>query len=241
MLTAVELLGQQARHWRIELDSTSLHSLSLYADILANYKLANVIGTRERDKIVLDHLIDALSCYVLDDVRCRRSLIDVGSGAGLPGIPLSIIRPELKVTLLEATQKKVRFLQHAREILRLPNLEVLHGRAEEVARTKHREAYDLATARALAALPVVLEYCGPLVGVGGVIIAMKGHLSEKELFQGATAARELRLKLREVRKVEFCSQLPAKERSLAVYDKPAATPRSFPRQPGIAKKRPLGA
>jgi 16S rRNA (guanine527-N7)-methyltransferase len=240
VLAPVEALQLQAHQWNIELDPARLRSLSLYADLLANYNLANVIGTRERDKIVLDHLIDALSCYLLEDVHCRSSLIDVGSGAGLPGIPLSIIRPELKVTLLEATQKKVRFLQYAREILCLPNVNVLHGRAEEVARTEYRGTFELATARALAALPVLLEYCGPLVGVGGLIIAMKGHLPEEELSQGVTAAGTLRLKLRDVRQVEFCSQLPPKERSLAVFYKSAVTPSSFPRRPGLAKKRPLG-
>lgn len=241
MLTPVELLQSQASDWGLELDSAQLHSLSAYAHLLASYKLANVIGTKEREKIVLEHLVDALSCCLLEDLYQGGSLIDVGSGAGLPGIPLSIARPELQVTLLEATKKKVSFLQHVRESLSLPNLEILHARVEEVAKETYNEAFDLATARALAALPVVLEYCAPLINVGGTIIAMKGRLSEQELFQGVEAARELQLKLREIQQVEFCPQSSLKERSLAVFDKPTATPSRFPRRVGLAKKRPLGA
>ena len=241
MLTPVELLGLQVRDWGLELDSARLQSLSTYANLLASYKLANVIGTKEREKIVLEHLVDALSCCLLEDLYQGGSLIDVGSGAGLPGIPLSIARPELQVTLLEATEKKVSFLRHAREILSLPNVQILHARVEEVARKTYNEAFNLATARALASLPVVLEYCAPLINVRGTIIAMKGRLPEQELFEGVAAARELRLKLREIRQVEFRSNLRLKERALAVFDKPTTTPSRFPRREGLAKKRPLGA
>jgi 16S rRNA (guanine527-N7)-methyltransferase len=241
MLTAIELLGLQASDWGVELDSAQLRSLSVYADLLAGYKLANVLGTKERDKIVLEHLLDALSCCLLEDLYQGSSLIDVGSGAGLPGIPLAIARPELKVTLLEATKKKVGFLLYAREILSLSNLEIIHVRVEEVARDPYKEAFNLATARALAALSVILEYCAPLINIGGTIIAMKGRLSEQELSQGVMAAREVRLTLREVRQVEFRPQLALKARLLAVFDKHTATPSRFPRRVGLAKKRPLGA
>jgi len=241
VLTPVELLGLQARDWGLELDSARLQSLSAYANLLASYKLGNVIGTKEREKIVLEHLVDALSCCLLEDLYQGGSLIDVGSGAGLPGIPLSIAQPELQVTLLEATEKKVSFLRHAREICSLPNVQILHARVEEVPRKTYNEAFNLATARALASLPVVLEYCAPLINVRGTIIAMKGLLPEQELFEGVVAAGELRLKLREVRQVEFRSQMPLKERALAVFDKPTTTPSRFPRRVGLAKKRPLGA
>lgn len=240
VLTAIELLELQAWEWGLGLDPPQLRALSRYADLLADYNLANVIGTRNPDKIVLEHVIDALSCHHIEDLYRRSSLIDIGSGAGLPGIPLSITRPDLKVTLLEATAKKVRFLRYIRETLNLSNLEVLHARAEEVAKKAYKEAFNLATARALAALPVVLEYCAPFIGVGGTIIAMKGHLRDEELACGVTAACELQLTLREVRQVEWHPQLPSKERWLAVFDKPSSTPSRFPRRVGLAKKRPLG-
>lgn len=240
-MTAIEQLRVQARSWGIELDHSRLSLLGEYADLLAGYELANVIGTKDRKQIVLEHLVDSLSCLAAEDVQCNGSLIDVGTGGGLPGIPLSIACPELRVTLLEATEKKVRFLEYVKTELGLDNLEVLHVRVEDVGRKPEcREAFDLATARALAALPVVVEYCAPLVRPGGKIVAMKGRLPEEELSQGIKASRELGAELHEVLKVDYRVQLPQKERRLVVLDKVRATPSRFPRRVGLAKKRPLG-
>ncbi len=146
------------------------------------------------------------------------------------------------MTLLEVTEKKVRFLEYAKAQLDLGNLEVLHARVEEAGRDPRcRDAFDLATARALATLPVVLEYCAPLVRTGGAILAMKGRLPEEELSRGVAASHQLGAKLREVLKVEYRAQLPQKERRLVVFDKVRATSGRFPRRVGLAKKRPLGA
>ena len=242
MCRAIERLRLQSTEWGIELESAQITLLGAYADLLANYERANVIGTRDRDQIVLGHILDALSCLLVSDFYRVHSVVDVGTGAGLPGIPLTIARPDLHVTLLEATLKKAHFLQHAREMLSLPNTEVLHARAEEVgARTHYREVFELATTRALASLPVVSEYCAPLVRPGGTVLAMKGRLPRGELPQGVSASRELGMVLREVRQVKHHAGLPQKERSLVVFDKVAPTAGAFPRRPGLAKKRPLGA
>jgi 16S rRNA (guanine527-N7)-methyltransferase len=144
--------------------------------------------------------------------------------------------------LLEATERKVRFLNFVKAHLKLANLEVLHARAEDAGRdSRYREAFDLATARALAALPVVLEYCAPLARIGGKVLAMKGRLQEEEVSQGEAAARELGAKLNDMPAVGYGPQLPQKERRLVVFDKVSATPARFPRRVGIARKRPLGA
>ncbi len=223
------------------MDLTQLALLSAYADLLATYELANVIGTKDREQIILEHLLDSLSCLMSGQVRLEDSVVDVGTGGGLPGIPLRIAFPKIHVSLLEATEKKVRFLELVGLELGLENLEVLHARAEDAGREPvYRESFDLATARALAPLPVVLEYCTPLVRPGGTILAMKGLLSEEELSQGVNASRELGLELREVLKVEYIAQIPQKERRLVVFDKNYATPGRFPRRMGLAKKRPLG-
>ena len=143
--------------------------------------------------------------------------------------------------MLEATEKKVRFLNYVRENLGLQNLEIIQGRVEDKGkRAAYREAFDFAVARALAELPVVVEYCAPLVRVGGQILAMKGRLPEKELSRGLVAARELGVEVREVREVQYRAELPQKERRLVVFDKLYATPDKFPRRVGLAKKRPLG-
>jgi 16S rRNA (guanine527-N7)-methyltransferase len=238
----LEQLRLQAESWGVQLSRPQLSVLSDYADLLADYKLANVIGTRERHTIILEHLSDALSCYVLEDLRQVGSVIDIGAGGGLPGIPLGIVRSDLSVALLEAVEKKVRFLSHARAALGLPNIEVLHARAEDAGRQPaYREAFDLATARALATLPVVVEYCAPFVRVGGIILAMKGPLTREELSIGVAASRELGMELREVRQVRYRAHLLQKERNLVVLDKVGATYSRFPRRVGLAKKRPLGA
>ena len=237
----MQQLRLQSADWGLELDCSQMSLLSVYADLLAEYELANVIGTKDRDKIILEHLTDALSCFVVKDLRRATYIIDVGTGAGLPGIPLAIAHSGLRVALLEAAEKKVRFLEYVRMMLDLRNLEVLHARAEDVGRrSEYREAFDLATARALAALPVVVEYCAPLVRPGGVILAMKGRLPEEELSKGMEASRQLGVALREVREVKYRAQFPQKERYLVVFDKIDVTPDTFPRRMGLAKKRPLG-
>jgi len=241
MTPAIEQLQVQLESWEVDLNHSQLSSLSLYADLLATYELANIIGTKDREKIILEHLSDSLSCLAPGCVRSGDSVIDVGAGGGLPGVPLSIASPKIHMSLLEAAQKKVRFLEYARLELGLENIEVLDDRAEDVGRKpEYREAFDLATARALASLPVVLEYCTPPVRPGGAILAMKGRLPEEELAQGVEASGDLGVELREVKKVDFIAQLPQKERSLVIFDKVHATSGRFPRRVGIAKKRPLG-
>ena len=241
MRAAIEHLRAQASEWHLELDPSQLALLSAYADILAGYEHANVIGTTDTGQIVTEHLIDSLSCLLVGDLRSSSSVIDVGTGGGLPGVPLAISCPALSVTLLEATEKKVRFLHYAREQLGLQNLALIRGRVEEEGkRASNREAFEVAVARALAELPVVLEYCAPLVRIGGLIVAMKGRLTEEELFQGEAASRALGLELREVSKVPYRTDLPQKERRLVVFDKNRAIPDKYPRRIGLAKKRPLG-
>jgi 16S rRNA (guanine527-N7)-methyltransferase len=243
MAEAIEQLRSQSEDWGIELDISQVRLLASYADLLSGYELANVIGTRDWNQIVLEHLVDSLSCLKVIDAQRDNCLIDVGAGGGLPGIPLSVACPDLRVVLLETTEKKVRFLDYVRAELKLENLKVLHARAEEAAgrESTFREAFDLATARALAPLPVVLEYCAPFVRIGGKVLAMKGRLQEEELIQGVAAARALAAELSETLEVDYRSQFPQKERRLLVFDKTGLTPASFPRRIGLAKKRPLGS
>ncbi len=238
---AIEHLRLQSARWGLSLSPSHVSLLIEYATILASYELANVVGTTSGEAIILDHLVDSLSCFMVEDLHRKNSLVDVGTGAGLPGIALAIARSELHVTLLEATQKKTRFLTYVAQELGLRNLEVLPARAEEIGRcSTYREAFDLATARAVAALPVVLEYCAPFVRMGGVILAMKGRLPGEELSQGVAASQQLGIALREVRFVNYSAPLPQKERQLVIFDKVDATPAQFPRRVGLAKKRPLG-
>ncbi|QIN80568.1 16S rRNA (guanine(527)-N(7))-methyltransferase RsmG [Rubrobacter marinus] len=238
---AMRLLDDQASEWGIGLGPEQLGLLRQYADSLANYTAANVIGTREPQRIVLDHILDSLSCLTLGGEQWQGNLLDVGSGGGLPGIPLAVAQAELSVTLLESIEKKVVFLQKVRDDLSLTNLTIHSGRAEEAGRKRtFRDAYDVAVSRALAALPVVVEYCAPFVQEGGWVLAMKGRLEQDELIAGEKAARKLQAELHEVTQVRLMPELEQKHRQIVVFRKTGPTPTGYPRRIGLAKKRPLG-
>jgi len=215
--------------------------LQEYARLLARYDCANVIGTRDLDRIMMDHVLDSLSCF-LHEPLCRAGrLADVGSGGGLPGIPIKIMRPDLATTLVESTGKKARFLQHAVDVLSLRGVEVANTRVEDLGRTRaHRGAYDVVTCRAVARLSVVAEYCVPLLEPGGCAIAMKGRFEPKELAEGNRAVGTLGARVAEITKVSMLPEVGEKERNLVILEKIRATPDRYPRRSGIVAKRPLG-
>ena len=212
-----------------------------FARLLGTYDQANVIGTREPGSILLDHILDSLSCFLFGPLVGAQRLADVGSGGGLPGIPIKIAQPTLQATLIESTGKKVRFLRHAVERLGLGGVEVLDGRVEEVAHARgYRETYDVVTARAVARLSVVAEYCVPLLRVGGHVISMKARLQTEELSEGELAAQRLGAKVSEVLQVPHLPEVGPKERRLVILEKVRDTPKEYPRKVGVPAKKPLG-
>lgn len=213
-----------------------------YTARLGGYSQANVVGTREWSRLLLDHILDSLSCLLHTPVLGSGRLVDVGSGGGLPGIPIKIVRPSAELTLLEATGKKAKFLRQVSEDLGLKNTEVVNERAEIVGREPgYREKYDVATARALAPLPTISEYCLPLVKKGGCLLAMKARPDSAEIEAGRKAASLLGGEVSEVVEVDFLPELPAKQRCLVIVNKVSETPREYPRRTGIPKKSPLGS
>ena len=240
VLEAMQLLEMQSRDWGLSLTSSQLQLMRQYAELIASYDAANVIGSRDLRTIVLDHVADSLSC-IEAGIELRGRLIDVGAGAGLPGVPLAIAHLHMDVTLLEATEKKAKFLRHAEEVLGVLNLNVLNMRAEDAGMSKDlRDTFDLAVARALSSLPVVLEYCAPFVKPGGSILSMKGRIDEDEIAAGRRAAARLGAELREVTRVDLREDFEQKHRHIVVFRKVAPTPSGYPRRVGLAKKRPLG-
>ncbi len=238
---AASTLQRQTRQWGVALTLDQVSLLAHYAELLAGYQRANVIGPRDRNTVLLEHVTDALSCLLTGQIKARTSIVDVGTGGGIPGIPLRIAHPTLRLTLLEATAKKTRFLTTVVSELGLRDVEVVNQRAEAVGNmASYRESFDVAVARAVAALPVVVEYCAPLVRAGGTIIAMKARPSGEELSAGAGAAKALGAELETVYEVEFTPEMVQKDRTLIVFRKTAATPKRFPRRVGLAKQRPLG-
>ncbi len=198
----------------------------------------NLTAIVEPEEVALKHFVDSATVLKAVEPARDEELIDVGSGGGFPGVPLAILRPDLRVTLVEASQKKAGFLERLRERLELENVTVVTGRAEEVGRQAgHRERYGIAVARAVAPLAVLWEYLLPLVYAGGAAVAQKGPGVTKELAEGARAARALGGGEAEIRR--FTLPRGAGERHVVVVRKVAGTPRQYPRRPGVPAKKPL--
>jgi 16S rRNA (guanine527-N7)-methyltransferase len=228
----------------VALDDAQLDQFRRFRDLLldANTRV-NLTAITDPAEVVTRHFLDSLTCLlaVTPDQRARPlRLLDVGSGAGFPGIPLAIAFPAWSVTSLEATGKKARFQQEAVAALGLANVAVLTGRAEEFARkSEHRGRYDLVTARAVAALPTLLEYCCPFAHVGGRIIApKKGDLAD-EVAAGTKAASLLGAKL--LAPIPITIPPLADGRVLLVAEQRRACPDQYPRPAGAPAKHPLGA
>ena len=185
------------------------------------------------------HFLDSLSCTCVMQDRPSERVIDVGTGAGFPGLPLKIINPGMRLTLVESVGKKASFLRHIVDVLKLEGVEVLQERAETVGHmAQHREKYDWSIARAVAIMPVLAEYLLPLAKVGGAMLAMKGESGPAEAQSAEKAFRLLGGHLQKIAPV----QLPgvAEERYLVVVEKIAATPQTYPRRVGTPAKKPLG-
>jgi 16S rRNA (guanine527-N7)-methyltransferase len=181
------------------------------------------------------HVADSLVALELHAVRAARRIADLGSGAGWPGLALAAALPEARVALVESAARHCRYLERAVAASGLTNVEVVHARAE--AWPDGVGAHDLVTARALAALPVVIEYAAPLLAMGGTLVAWKGEVPPDESADGEAAAAEVGMEAVEVRPVQ---PFPAaRGRTLHVLRKVAPTPERFPRRPGMAAKRPI--
>lgn len=234
-------VDEQLDLWGVSLDFEQRELLRIYAEMLASYELANVVGTRDAGRLWIEHFLDSLSCLLCEEVGRAKSLIDVGSGAGLPGIPLHVACNFQRLCLLDSTSKKAGFVKYVLERLGIAGAEVVEMRAEDAGgQASHRESFEVSTARAVASLAVVSEYCLPFVAVGGTFVAMKGGLSAEELATGERAAKKLGGEVEEVLRVPFVESVEQKERRLVVVRKVHETPRAYPRKVGSPKKEPLG-
>src|SRR6266849_7007018 len=198
----------------------------------------NLTAITDPEEVLLKHFLDSLSLLTVYDPPIAR-LLDIGAGAGFPGLPLKIVRPQWHVVLLEATGKKVRFLQHVLETLQLRDVVAVHGRAEELAhKAEYRASFDLVTARAVASLPALLEYAAPFCRVGGqIIFPKKGDLTA-QLAQGKRAALQVGARF----KADVPVTLPGLEdgRRLLVWEQIRECASEFPRSGGVMSKKPLG-
>ncbi|MFC1993442.1 16S rRNA (guanine(527)-N(7))-methyltransferase RsmG [Chloroflexota bacterium] len=242
IITTMEKLIAGVKKLGLELTLRQLEQFRIYYQELMDWnKRVNLTAITDHEDVQIKHFLDSISVTLAFKPPLANAdlhLIDVGSGAGLPGIPLKILFPNIKLALLEATAKKGTFLQHIRNTLGLDDIEIIVGRAEEVAhQTQYRERFDIALSRAVATLPVLVELALPFCTTGGSFITQKKGAIDKEISQAAKAINLLGGNLREVKKVEL--EELADERWLVVIDKVSPTPPQYPRRPGIPAKRPI--
>jgi 16S rRNA (guanine527-N7)-methyltransferase len=198
----------------------------------------NLTAIRDVESIRTKHFLDSYSCVLAWKANPPRRLVDVGTGAGFPGIPLKIIYPTMHVTLVESVGKKAAFCQHVIQTLGLDDVDVIHARAEDVGQNPaHRETYDWALARAVANLNILSEYLLPLVKLGGTMLAQKGESGPAEAQSAEKPMKLLGGKLRQLIPVHLPGV--ADDRYLVLVDKVAATPPKYPRKAGIPMKTPL--
>ena len=226
---------------RMELTSDQLSAFDLYARRLLEANLrTNLTSTRDRDTVYRRHFVESLALLrVLQERDLVRSpAIDVGSGAGFPGLPIKIARPDVDLTLVEGTGKKARFLESIVAELGLAAVTVVDARAEELAHNPvHRGAFRLALARTLAPLPVLLELTLPFLSMEGVLAAPKGGAAQRELRESANALAELGGAIEAAPPMELAMDGP--QQTVIIVRKTGPTPERYPRRPGMPSKRPL--
>lgn len=223
----------------VQLSNNQLEMLKRYEDELLDWNTRmSLTAIREPEMVRVKHFLDSLSCACVLSEKPFERLIDVGTGAGFPGLPLKILYPHIRLTLVESVGKKVKFCRHIVKVLNLQGVEVLQERAEILGQDPvHRQKYDWAVARAVAVLPVLSEYLLPFAKVGGGILAMKGESGPAEAQAAEPAFQILGGHLRKLTPVVLPGV--AEERFLVVVDKVAATPQSYPRRVGVPAKNPL--
>lgn len=221
----------------VQLNDEQIKKYFEYMTLLLDWnEKINLTAITEMDDVILKHFIDSMTIFKY--IENEESIIDVGTGAGFPGIPIAIMKKDVKITLLDSLNKRINFLNEVCCELKINNVETIHGRAEETGKNKeHREKYDIAVSRAVANMSTLSEYLIPLVKIGGKCICMKGSEIEQELEQAKFAIKELGGKIEKVEK--FTLPDSDMERNIIIIKKIKETPNKYPRKAGMPSKDPI--
>ena len=224
--------------WNFNMTDTQYEQLDKFYELLVEKnKVMNLTAITEFDEVIVKHFADSLSiCTVLPD--SVKTVCDLGTGAGFPGIPMAIAYPGLQFTLIDSLNKRIKFLQEVVDALGLTNVTLVHARAEEAGRNKiYRENFDLVVSRAVANIATLSEYCLPLVRVGGYFISFKSGDVDAEIESSGSAIKKLGGKLE--KPVYFSLPDTDISRSFLIIDKEKNTPKAYPRKAGTPSKEPL--
>lgn len=230
------ILKNEASKLNINLTDDMIKNFLIYKDVLKEWNnKINLTAITEDYDIIMKHFIDSLTIekYIPKNAR----IIDVGTGAGFPGIPIKIVRSDIEVVLLDSLNKRINFLNEVIEVCNLQGIVAVHGRAEDMAqKPEYREKFDISTARAVANIATLSEYCCPFVKLGGSFICMKADADE-EIENAAKAITTFGMKMQEIEKLKL-EKIDA-NRTIIIYKKEKNTPKLYPRKAGIPSKNPI--
>lgn len=238
-MSNVEILKNGIEDFGIEASDKMLADFQKYKELLVEWnQKMNLTGIEDEKEVFIKHFLDSVSAVTKGYIKNGMSLIDVGTGAGFPGMPLRICLPELKVTLLDSLNKRINFLNLVVRELGLKNVKTIHSRAEDGARKPElREKFDVATSRAVANMAVLSEFCMPYVKKGGYFVALKGPAIDEELENGSNAIKILGGELQGI--IEISIEETDLKHNIVEVKKVKNCPKTYPRKAGTVNKKPL--